>query len=134
MKWCYERGVFVPIKKISGQAAKASEKSSEKRTSKNAAKGRTSTKLPEKVTLERVSKKSKRKHQFEKGDIVAVAERVWPGSNKLGGIGKVIDSRLSDEGTLLYDIQYFIGKEKDINVEEEYVEPHEFGSRQTRTW
>jgi len=58
------------------------------------------------------------KELFHVGAIVEVAKRTWPGVNKLGGVGKVIDVEGSlEEGNLKYLINYVLGgREKDVDA------------------
>lgn len=62
---------------------------------------------------------------LEVGDTVMVAQRTWPGVNKLGGAGRIskVTIETDDEGNLLvlYDIRYLLGGSERF-VEEEYVE------------
>lgn len=60
------------------------------------------------------------------GTIVSVAARTWPGSNKLGGIGKVLKVHISQDDEVLYDVRYVLGG-KESDVEAKYVTRHEFG-------
>ena len=61
------------------------------------------------------------------GTLVSVAERVWPGSNQLGGIGKIIDYRAAedDPNTTLYDVRYVLGG-REKGVHGKYVSRHDF--------
>ncbi len=62
------------------------------------------------------------------GDEVVVASRTWPGSNKLGGAGKIVavhyGTKKTDESPqipLFYDVKYVISKQTDKRIEPQYV-------------
>jgi len=59
------------------------------------------------------------------GTIVHVTNRTWVGSNKPGGVAKILHSRESpNTGHLVYDVKYILGG-RESNVESEYVRIHE---------
>lgn len=57
---------------------------------------------------------------FAAGTIVEVLDRTWVGSNKPGGIAKVLANRI-EEDEVLYDVQYVLESRKEFNVEAEFV-------------
>lgn len=59
------------------------------------------------------------------GTLVKVAERVWIGCNKAGGIGTVNDYTHDEEGSVLYDVKYVLGgRERGIHCR--WVVAHDF--------
>jgi hypothetical protein len=63
--------------------------------------------------------------RYEAGTLVMVEPHSWPGVNSQGGIAKVLDSYVDQDGDLLYAVKYIIGRrEKDID--KLYVRPHYF--------
>jgi hypothetical protein len=59
------------------------------------------------------------------GTLVNVAERVWIGSNKAGGIGTVINYEEMHDGTVLYDVKYSLGG-KEKGIDGRFVARHDF--------
>jgi hypothetical protein len=65
---------------------------------------------------------------FAHGTVVEVAKRTWSGINKLGGVGKVVGSKVkSDENGLqivYYDVKYVLGG-SECSLEAKYVKPQD---------
>jgi hypothetical protein len=62
---------------------------------------------------------------FTRGDIVFIEEHGWAGVSNASGAATVLKSRVDDEGDLLYDIKYIIGRTA-RGVLAEYVSLHSF--------
>mmetsp|Transcript_15892 Transcript_15892/g.35799 ORF Transcript_15892/g.35799 Transcript_15892/m.35799 type:complete len:153 (+) Transcript_15892:158-616(+) len=60
---------------------------------------------------------------FKVGEIVRVAARTWPGMNKQGGVGKVINVN-DDAGTV--DVKYVLGG-RERKIEFKFVNTNAFG-------
>lgn len=59
---------------------------------------------------------------FEKGTIVIVADRTWPGVNKIGGVAKVQRVHTSEAG-VKYDVAYVLGGREKL-VDSAFVKLH----------
>lgn len=87
---------------------------------------------------------------FTIGTVVEVMARCWVGSNKPGGVGRVIgvhfnegnsfllhhyylsDLETEDDSTL-YDVAYIVNNGKEYSIEERYVRLHEVETGRRRT-
>jgi len=59
------------------------------------------------------------------GTLVNVAERVWIGSNKIGGIGTVMNYQETEDGAIFYDVKYSLGG-KETGIDGRWVSLHDF--------
>ena len=57
---------------------------------------------------------------FNIGTIVEVTDRTWVGSNKPGGVAKIIDYH-EEDNEVFYDVQYVLESRKEFGIESEYV-------------
>jgi hypothetical protein len=64
------------------------------------------------------------------GTLVSVAERVWIGCNKSGGIGTIIDYKHGVKGTVVYDVKYSLGG-RERGIDSQWVTAHDFSKRPT---
>ena len=62
---------------------------------------------------------------FTRGEIVFIQEHGWAGVSNASGVAKVLKSRVDDDGDLLYDVKYIIGRTA-RGVLAEYVSLHKF--------
>ncbi len=60
---------------------------------------------------------------FTRGEMVFIKEHGWSGVNNASGVAKVLKSRVDDDGDLLYDVKYIIGRTA-RGVLAEYVSRH----------
>lgn len=61
---------------------------------------------------------------FSVGTVVEIEDRTWVGSNKPGGVAKIIASRKKD-GELFYDVHYILESRKEFNIEAEFIKFNE---------
>lgn len=57
------------------------------------------------------------------GSIVTVEARTWPGSNKPGGVAKILAYKSSDHN-LVYDVSYILGG-REFNIESDFISINE---------
>ena len=55
------------------------------------------------------------------GDIVDVAPRMWPGSNKAGGTARILCINTNEDGMFVYNVRYTVVGGSERNVEEKYI-------------
>ena len=60
------------------------------------------------------------------GTFVSIREHSWVGVNNPAGIAMVLRSDIDDDGDLLYDIKYVIGRDKRSGVLAKYLQEHHF--------
>lgn len=55
------------------------------------------------------------------GSVVNVEARLWPGLNRPGGVGRITDHRMVNDGKVIeYDVRYVLGG-TDLGIESKYV-------------
>lgn len=61
------------------------------------------------------------KSAIQIGSIVDVQDRTWIGSNKPGGVAKVIDVHIDSDDCITYDVKYVLENRTEKNIESEYI-------------
>ena len=61
---------------------------------------------------------------YTEGTIVEVLDRTWVGSNKPGGVAKILASHKEDDD-ILYDVQYVLESRKEVFVESKFISINE---------
>jgi hypothetical protein len=55
------------------------------------------------------------------GSIVDVEDRTWVGSNKPGGVAKIVNVHMDEDHCITYDVKYVLENRTERNIESEYI-------------